>query len=157
MKQLLLPFRFKKIGWALLVPATVLGIAELVSKHGLFGYMASVPALLTSELNGPYQFFTSATTDVFANGIACLFLLGAFFIIFSKEKTEDEYVRSLRQSALLWAVFINNIVLLFCFAFIYGMAFFNVMLINLFTIPIIYILRFYFVRYSVLRSLKHEE
>jgi uncharacterized membrane protein len=66
---------------------------------------------------------------------------------FSKEKNEDEFITNLRQSSLYWAVIVNYILLLFAFVFLYGIAFLNVMLYNMFTILIIFIVRFNYVLY----------
>jgi hypothetical protein len=58
---------------------------------------------------------------------------------------------------LLWAVFVNYILLLLSFIFIYGTRFFNVMLYNMFTVLIIFIARFNYVLYKNSKSLKNEK
>ena len=61
---------------------------------------------------------------------------------FSKEKNEDEYIANLRLSSLMWAVWVNYVLLLLCFIFVYGMGFLHVMIYNMFTVLIIFIGRF---------------
>jgi hypothetical protein len=77
-----------------------------------------------------------------------LFLGGAMLVAFSKEKTEDEFIVNIRLTSLLWALLVNNILLLIAFVFIYGTTFFSVMVYNMFTVLIIFILRFNYLLYK---------
>ena len=145
--KILLPNRFKRIGWIILIPITIIGIV-LIATDGLnLGLNAKVFALVNTEFLSKSQFFTFIKTDLTGTIVGILFIVGAILVGFSKEKNEDEYIGNLRQSSLLWAVLINYILLIFCLAFIYGSAFFSVMLYNMFTILIIFIARFNYILY----------
>jgi FlaA1/EpsC-like NDP-sugar epimerase len=89
--------------------------------------------------------------------VGILFLIGAIFVAFSKEKREDEYIAGIRLESLLWATYINYGVLLFCFIFFYSFEFLYVMIFNMFTILIFFIIRFYYMLYRSDKSLSHEK
>jgi hypothetical protein len=149
-QTLLLPYRYKKIGWIVLIPATILGI-YVISK----GFSAnlletkvisffSTPLTLNKHNNAPFSIIYVDVTNTIA-GI--LFLLGSIFVGFSKEKKEDEFIEKLRLSSLLWAVWVSNILLLIGFLFFYDLSFLNIMIYNMFTVQIIFISRFNYILY----------
>jgi fatty acid desaturase len=76
---------------------------------------------------------------------------------FSKEKEEDEFIRELRLSSLLWAVLISYALLLLAFLTIYGFAFFSVMVYNMFTVLVIFIIRFHYLLYKNAKGLPNEK
>ena len=90
--------------------------------------------------------------ELIPNLTSILVLIGGLLVMFSKEKKEDEYINQIRLSSLQYAVFLNYVLLLFCILFIHGFPFFHVMVYNLFTIILIYILRFQFLIYKNLIS-----
>ena len=145
--QLLLPNQFKRLGWALLIPAIILGIITICTRFEWLTIETWVPALISDEFIGPTKYFSILKTNIANTLIGVLFIVGALLVSFSKEKNEDEFISSIRQSSLLWAVLVNYILLAFAFLFIYGMVFFQVMVYNMFTILIIYIVRFNYVLY----------
>ena len=85
---------------------------------------------------------------VIPNVISVLFLIGGLFVMFSKEKKEDEYINQIRLKSFQYSVLLNYILLFFCILFIHGIPFFHVMVYNLFTIIVIYILRFQYLIYK---------
>lgn len=86
-----------------------------------------------------------------------LVILSAILFAFSKEKDEDEFIAKIRLESLVWATYINYALLLISFLVIYGLGFINVMLCNMFTLLIFFIIRFNFYKYKLQRSLRHEE
>ena len=154
--KLLLPHKYKAIGWYILVPATILGIS-ILSEWESFEIKTKVFALFYEGIIGKRTSFSVIHTNITPTAVGILFLIGALLISFSKEKTEDEFIARLRQSSLLWAVLVNYILLLLSFAFIYGVAFLNVMLYNMFTILIIFILRFNYILYRSSKEMPNEK
>lgn len=69
-------------------------------------------------------------------------IIGLVLIAFSKEKTEDEMSSLLRLEALQWSVYANYLVLAIAILLVYDMAFFNVMVYNMFTLLIVFIARY---------------
>jgi len=157
MYKLLLPNKYKKIGWGMLIPATVLGIFLMLTGFEGMPVKAKVFSIFNDEIFGKSQFFTFTYTNITNTVVGVLFIAGGLLVGFSKEKNEDEYIGNLRQSSLLWAVLVNYILLFISFVFIYGTAFLNVMLYNMFTVLIIFIFRFNYVLYRNEKSLSGEK
>lgn len=155
--KLLLPNRFKWIGWFLLIPSTILGLVLSFTDFEAFQIKSKMFAIYSDEFMGPSQFFSLIETNITNTLIGALFIVGALFVGFSKEKTEDEFIAKIRLSSLLWAVWVNYILLFLCFLFVYGMSFLSVMLYNMFTVLIIFIIRFNFMLYRNSKTASDEE
>lgn len=155
--KILLPSQYKRIGWFILIPVTILGIILSVTDPEVMSLNAKVFVAINDRFLGDRQFFTFITTDITNTIVGILFIVGALLVGFSKEKNEDEFIGNLRQSSLLWAVLVNYILLIFCFAFIYGIAFLSVMVYNMFTILIIFIARFNYILYRNAKSMSDEK
>lgn len=138
-KQLLLPHGCRTIGFIVLVPFLALGIAYM-------GWDFTLPWLeYHRNPKGVFDFVNNNFTDELASiGL----IISLFLIAFSKEKIEDEAIQFFRLEALQWAVYANYLVLLLAVLFCYGELFFKVMTINLFTVLIIFIVRFRYVLYQ---------
>jgi uncharacterized membrane protein len=96
-------------------------------------------------------------TNITSTLVGALFIVGAMFVGFAKEKSEDEFIAKLRLSSLLWAVWVNYILLFLSFVFVYGMSFLSVMLYNMFTVLIIFIIRFNYILYKTSKMASDEE
>lgn len=156
--KLLLSNKYKKIGWCILIPATILGIVLMFTDFDGMQFKVKVFALFAGEIFGKDQpYFSFIYTNITNTIIGVLFIIGALLICFSKEKTEDEFISNLRLSSLLWSVFVNYVLLLISFVFIYGTAFLYVMLYNMFTVLIIFIIRFNYVVYRNSKSASDEK
>ncbi len=147
---LLLPHRFKIIGWILFIPTLLAGLALIIAD-----FEPGFELLLTvfSFFNDDLLSHDSASpglvlTDVTATVLGLIFIFSGLLVAFSKEKIEDEYISEIRLQSLLWAVWVNYILLFFAFLFIYGVAFLDVMVYNMFTVLIIFIIRFQYTLYK---------
>lgn len=145
--QLLLPHKYKTLGWVILIPATIFGIALLASNFDSIQIKTSAFALVSDEILGESHSFSFIKTNITPTLVGILFIIGALLVSFSKEIHEDEFIAKLRLSSLLWAVLVNYLLLLIAFLFIYGTPFLSVMIYNMFTVLIIFIIRFHFVLY----------
>jgi hypothetical protein len=74
--------------------------------------------------------------------LVLLIIVGGCLWGFSKEKEEDEYIARIRLNALIWAVLINYLLVVVSTIFIYGFWYLDVMLFNLVTPLIIFLLRY---------------
>ena len=155
--KLLLPHKYKKLGWFILVPVTILGLILIFTDYEAFPIQAKVFAILNDEFLGEKQSFSFIRTNITNTIIGILFIVGALLVSFSKEKIEDEFIANIRQTSLLWAVLVNYILLLLAFVFIYGTPFLNVMVYNMFTVLIIFIIRFNYVLYLNSKSVLSEK
>lgn len=156
--KLLLPNQFKKPGWILLIPSTLLGLFIIIFDYDFKFLDARVFTIYSQTL-----FSEERVTFGFMNGnltgtiTGVLFIIGALLVAFSKEKTEDEFIAKIRLESLLWATYINYGILLFCFLFFYEIEFLYVMIFNMFTILVIFIIRFYYMLHRAKISLSHEK
>ncbi|HIB36853.1 MAG TPA: hypothetical protein EYO36_04685 [Mesonia sp.] len=99
-------------------------------------------------------YFRFVETNLLDEIIELLLIIGGICIAFSKHKDEDEFISKLRLDSLLWATYINYGVLIFSILFIYELSFFYVLVANMFTILLLFIIRFNWV---LIRSAKFEE
>ena len=97
------------------------------------------------------------TTDVTNTLVGLLFIVGGMMVSFSKEKREDEFIANLRLTSLMWSVWVNYALLLLSLIFVWGLAFFNVMVYNMFTILIIFIIRFNYLLYRSTKSMADDK
>lgn len=144
---LLLPNKFKKLGWLILIPSTVFGLIISVTDYELNWLNTKVFAIFNSDL-GQQKYFSVIDNNITNEVVGVLFLIGGLLVTFSKEKDEDEYIASLRVNSLLWSVLVNYGLLLFAFIFVFGFSFLQVMMYNMFTTLIIFIIRFNYVLFK---------
>lgn len=153
---LLLPHRYKLIGWCMLIPAAIGGIVLMTIDYTEPAWLqATVFAIVNSEILGDTIFWSLTKVNLSGTLVGVFFIAGGLMVGFSKEKTEDEYIMKLRLSSLLWAVWVNYSLLLLAFLFIYGTAFLTVMIYNMFTVLIIFIVRFNYLLYKNAQSMRH--
>jgi hypothetical protein len=136
--QFLFPHRYRLIGWVLFVPSLVLGLACLYADFGFEFLTVYVP--INSEIRGGklFDWPINLTDELAALGV----IAGLMLIGFSKEKIEDELSARLRLDALQWSVYVNYAVLALAIVFVHGDLFFNVMVYNLFTGLLVFVVRF---------------
>lgn len=155
--KFLFPNKYKKLGWIISITASILGMFLVFTGFEGIPIHAKTFAFYNDEILGKSQFFSFIDTNITNTIVGALFIIGGLLVSFSKEKNEDEYIANIRQSSLLWAVLVNYILLLFSFVFIYGTAFLNVMLYNMFTVLLIFIFRFNYVLYRNFKSNTNEK
>ena len=114
-------------------------------------------AIFSPDYFGKNQTFGFIETNITDTLIGVLFIVGGMLVSFSKEKKEDEFIANLRLSSLLWAVCVNYTLFLLAFIFIYNNGFFAVMIYNMFTVLIIFILRFNYILYRNSKSVSDEK
>ncbi len=153
---LLLPNWFKKLGWFILLPSTITGLAITFINYEIKSLKFSVYAFIDNDFSGN-NYFSIVKNNITDEIVALLFLIGAMLVAFSKEKKEDEFIASLRLSSLLWAICINYLLLFIAIVFVYGFPFINVMIYNMFTVLIIFIIRFNYILYRNSKVLRDEK
>ncbi len=155
--KLLLPNRYKTIGWFILIPATILGLILVYNEFGTDWLWGKVFAIAADGTFGNNKYFSFTNTNITNTVIGSLFIIGAMLVSFSKEKTEDEFIAELRLSSLLWAVCVSYILLLIAFVLVYGTPFLDVMVYNMFTVLIIFIIRFNYLMYRNSKTVSDEK
>ena len=86
--KLLLPNKYKLIGWCLLIPITILGLI-LSRDMETFRINLKVFALFNEPLMGPSEFGKLIDGNITPTIVGTLFIVGAMMVGFSKEKRED--------------------------------------------------------------------
>ena len=155
--KLLLPNKYKLIGWYLLIPTTILGVFLSFTEFESLQINTKVFAIFSDQVFRESKFFSFIETNITSTIIGVIFIIGAMLVGFSKEKREDEFIEKLRLSSLLWAVWVNYILLFLSLIFIYGTAFLTVMIYNMFTVLIIFIIRFNYILYKNSKAVSDEK
>lgn len=146
----LLPNKYKILGWLFFLPGIVLGLLsyfENVDDDTITLPMLSIfdEPFLSSD---PVKLFTIIETGILSELIAIAIIVGGLLIALSKEKIEDEFIAKLRTDSFVWAMITNYIILLLATIFIYNMTFFTVLIFNMFTPLIFFIIRFNFLKHK---------
>lgn len=153
----LFPHKYRRIGWLLFIPAAILGTYAVCYEWQPDLFDVTVPAFFIDELFGEEKFFGLVETNILNEIFGFFTIIGLLLIAFSKEKQEDEYILKVRLESLVWAVYLNYIVLLVSLWMFYDMAFFWVMLFNMFTILVFFIVRFNMQLSRAQKSLAYEK
>jgi hypothetical protein len=138
----LFPNKYKKIGWFILIPSAISGLITLILELEPEYLYFNVPAIFIDELFGDKHFIGMVYNNILNEILGVLIILSALLVAFSKEKSEDEYISKIRLESLVWAVYLNYAILLISFLFIFDLSFLWVMILNMFTILLFFIIRF---------------
>jgi len=87
--------------------------------------------------------------------IVLLIIFGLLLIAFSKEKIEDEQITQLRLDSLQWAAYVNYGIFIVCVVFVYGIDFLPILIFNVITPLIFFIVRFQWRMYQLNRLSNH--
>ena len=139
--KLLLANRYKRIGLILLLPSLVLGI---MVRFFDFQFSFLTLQFVKTRINSKDMHLEDTinlTDELALTGI----IIGLLFIAFAREKAEDEYIAQTRLESLKWAVLINYILLLVATWLVHGFAYIDVMMYNMLTVLILFIIRFNYV------------
>ena len=120
----MLQYKYKALGLLLAIPSLVIGYLVYFQNLELAVLKVAENQNLTDEV---------ALTWV---------ITSLFLIALSKEKKEDEYINALRLDSWIWAVKINFGLLLVATWSFYDEAFFDVLVYNTFSIPVLFLLKF---------------
>ena len=152
----LFPNKYKKIGWLIFIPSTIIGLATLIFEFEPNSLDFNMPAIFINKLFGDKHFIGIVNNNVLNEILGVLIILSSLLVAFSKEESEDEYISKIRLESLVWAVYFNYAVLLISFVLIFDLAFLWVMIFNMFTILLFFIIRFNW-QISKLKKIAHYE
>lgn len=153
----LLPNRFKKIGWIVFIPSLIAGILWSVFEFEPAALTIKTLALFDDEFLNNLQFMSITENNILDEIIGVLIIISAIFIAFSKEKEEDEFISKIRLESLVWATYVNYAILILALILVYSMSFFWVMVFNMFTVLIFFIIRYNWALYKLRKGLDHEK
>jgi hypothetical protein len=140
---MLLPYKFKTIGWVLLIPGWLLAILSLFDKNLIF---------LNAKILAIYSYYLSTKTFVwitnnFQDEIATTLLsLGFLFIITAKEKNYNAHLRDIKLKSFAIALLVNSLLIVLLSWTVFGLAYLKVLPFHLFSFQIIFLLVHTFLR-----------
>lgn len=144
--NLLIPTKYKVIGWIVLLIFVPLGLSTMIWEFSIPGF--NLPHTGTDLLNG-----YNLTNELALAGI----IVGLLMVAFAKEPNEDEYISFIRLKAWQWSVLFSYLLLFVINWAAYNLYFFYAMVFNMFTVLIIFIGKFYFSIYKLNREKSSEE
>lgn len=149
--KLFLPNKLRIYGWVILLFGIILGVSRF--------YFGVKPEFLNIKVFAVYsKYFETNYFKVIENHVseeltALLILVGLFIISFTKENIENDSVSAIRYKSLIFTFYINTVLIALSFLFVYGFGFINILVINVFSPFIIYII---LSRYFLSKILKPE-
>lgn len=153
----LMPHRYNKLGWFILVPSALIGLWATIYEIEPTFLDWKVPALFIDEFMGEKKIIGMTKNNMLNELMGVLVIISSLMVAFSKEKVEDELISKIRLESLAWSVYFNQAVLLFSFLFIYDLAFFWVMILNMFALVWFFIIRFQYQKKQLQKLTAHEE
>jgi len=153
----LFPNKFKNVGWFILIPSVVIGLVTHILDYEPILLDFNVPAIFIQEFLGDKHFIGIVNNNILNEILGVLTIVSSLLVAFSKEKSEDEYILKIRLESLVWAVYLNYAILLISFLFIFEVSFLWVMLLNMFTILLFFIIRFNWQISKLKKSVFYEE
>jgi len=146
--NLLLPNRYKVLGWTLFLAFATLGILCMVVDFKIPGFQLSSNIIkrisedsVSIDLFGGYNL----TNELALLGIT----IGLLMIVFTKERIEDEFISMLRLKSLQWAVLLSYVILIVLNFSAFGLTFLLLLVYNLWTVLIVFIIKFYWSLYRL--------
>ena len=136
--KLLLPHRYKWIGFFLFIPFSVLGVLFLYADFTIEALQFTF--IHTDGINASNN---NLTDELALTGV----IISLMMMAFAREKEEDEFIHLTRLECWQWSVIINFALLIFATWLLYDFAFLYVMIYNILAILVIFIIRFQWMVY----------
>ena len=133
----MLPYKYKIPGY-IMVSAGFILVILFFSVN--FRFQIPVFAIVSSYMET--RFLTTFKTNFADETILFLLLAGFILVVFSREKTEYEFIQSIRFKAAVKAALINSLLLVFSILFIYGSIFKAIVILCIFLPFILYLIFF---------------
>ncbi len=141
----------------MLIPACIFAFVVYVLDYEFSFLNVKVFAIVDSEIFKSSNNFSITTNNITDELLGIFIIIGSLFVACSKEKTEDEFIAQSRLESLLWATYFNYGLLLIAMIFVYGMDFFSVLIFNMFTHLLIFLIRFNYVLYKNNQAVHNEK
>lgn len=148
MKKLLLPYAWKFVG-ALITAAGVV----MAMLYYFFNIKFRIPVFAVYSSFVGTKMFEAVKTNVTDELTLLLLIVGLSLMVFSKERNELEELDTIRASALARAAVFNSLFLIFSVLFVYGSGFIVCMVLNLFSLQLIYLIVFQLAKQKSARSI----
>ena len=155
--RFLFSHKYKPLGWFLFLIGLLFGIFLMINDFDYFNLEIKVFPLIgetgTFSVNQPLEWSTNNIADEL---VAIFIIVGGLLVSFSKTKDEDEYISKIRMESLIWATYVNYGVLILAILLVFDMSFFSVLIYNMFTVLLFFIIRFHYVLYKSKKVIEDE-
>ncbi len=138
----LFPSKYKKIGWMIFYPTLIFGLMTVIFDFEPEFLDINVFGVFIDEIIGEKKLIGIINNNILNEILGLLMIIGSILVAFSKEVDEDEFISKIRLESLVWATYMNFGILFLAFIFVYDLSFLWVMIFNMFTILIFFIIRF---------------
>lgn len=154
----LFPHRYKALGWLVFIPSVAIGLWVLLKEIEPDFLNASVFSIFIDNWeDDDGRFMGFLTNNILDEIMAVLVIVSGLLVAFSKEKQEDEYIAKIRLESLVWATYVNYGILILAMVLVYDFSFYWVMVFNMFTILLFFIVRFHYQVWRMIKIKSHEE
>ena len=140
-KNLLLAHKFKYVGLVMFLLGILFTI--FVGGDDPRWLKMKIIAPILQNLGGEFTFFGKYEADLGLTIMGVLLIGGSLLIAFSKEKTEDEFINSLRLRSFQLAVLVNFVLLFLGYLLLWGGIFLDVVFYNMFSTLVLFIIIFH--------------
>jgi hypothetical protein len=153
----LLPNKVKRIGWILLIAGLICGILNMFFEYEPRFLDLKVLSIFDHQIFKESTWVKVITNNLFDEITTIILIISLICIAFSKEKIEDEFISKIRYESLVWAIYVNYAVLILATLFLYDTAYFWVLVFNIFTILVFFIIRFYWIVNKMNKAISYEK
>jgi len=151
--KLLLPNRYKRIGWIIFIPClvlTVLSILQISPSVSFFDsdhVLTQWTTIRVAEKSGLGRLFDGSSNDLAGEILMTLTAISFLFVAFSRERTDDEWIMKVRLESLLWAFYAHLAGFFLAVWLSYSLGFYVVLSWNMLTAPLVFLARFHWIVY----------
>lgn len=148
--------KYKPLGWFLFLIGIALGIIYTAGGEELMKIEMKVFPLISDGEIFSNKSLEWTSQNIIDEIISILIIVGGIIVAFSKTKNEDEYITIIRMESLIWATYVNYTVLIIAVLFVFDFTFLHVMIYNMFTILLFFIIRFHYILFKVTKVVEDE-
>lgn len=160
----LFPSKFKAIGLIILSMTVVIGAFSIATEYepsyldlNMLGLHDNYIGLGSHVDSIEYYKFDIQINNLGNDLLGIFAIIGLLFVSFSREKNEDEFIMNIRLKSLMWATYWNYALLALGFIFLYDIHFFHFMILNMYTILILFAIKFHWMLHRLKKTMGNEE
>ncbi len=146
----LLPHKYKVIGWVIFLSGILFGLYIWITDYESDVFTINVLSVFNNDLifDNNEKLFEIIQNSIIDELASIAIIIGGLIVGFSREKVEDEFIYKLRKDSLVWAIIFNYTILVLAIIFVYNFTFFHILVFNMFTPLLFFIIRFNFLKHK---------
>jgi len=143
----MLPYSWKYPGYLLILAGMLLSVF-----YYFFDFQFKMPVVALYSFYMEQKFLAVFNTNFAEEVILLSFLIGFILLVFSKDRPGQANHDHLKGKALFKALFWNSIILLLSIVLLYGKAFLGILVVNIFSVFLLYLVFYWRLRVRESRS-----